>query len=382
MFKQLMSALIVSVLAVAIAIIASIFGAANALAVSSTIYVQGTKTVDSPFPTQDEINMSKWVEERSDGNVALLDYPRTMWPVPNLSAVTFDVSTAIGVQALYDAIVLNPGEKVIYGHSQGAAVQSMIIEDHVAGNRPNMPVADQLSFVMVSNPSRPNGGILSRFAGLKIPLLDITFHGPTPNSEYAVLDISKQYDAVSDFPVRPFNILALVNAALGYAYLHGDYSEIDLNDPENTVQVSGNTTYITIPTKQLPLLQPVRDVLSFVGRKETPLLDAIEPGLKRIIESAYDRSPVDHLPAQIISRPVESGRLEPNHAFKATISARPNQSLVVSKRNNTPVLKTERPCPEAIGNTVGLRRSSERISSLSSARAEDNSSRITKRDRR
>lgn len=347
MIRRLVVAVMTAVLSIVVAIAASIFSAALAPAASTTIFVQGTKTHNGPVPDKAEVNMAQWVAESSQSDFFLLDYPRVMWPVPSVFAMTFDASTAIGVDALSDAIISLPGEGVIYGHSQGAAVQSMLIESAVSGKNQNIPSADRLSFVMVSNPSRPNGGILSRFAGLHIPLLDITFHGPTPESEYKVIDISKQYDAVSDFPSRPFNVLALLNSALGYAYLHGDYSDIDLNDPQNSVVVSGNTTYITVPTRQLPLLQPVRDVLAFVGRTDTPVLDAIEPGLRNIIEAAYDRTTVEYRPAQltVLGHNYDLGQKRPEQSAMTQRTTAAEKTVVSSNRRSSVARPVDRSKP-------------------------------------
>ena len=42
---------------------------------------------------------------------------------------------------------------------------------------------DGTDFFLVANPMRPNGGILARgFEGLTIPIIGITFYGPTENS--------------------------------------------------------------------------------------------------------------------------------------------------------------------------------------------------------
>ena len=52
-----------------------------------------------------------------------------------------------------------------------------------------------VSFVLIGNPNRPNGGILQRFEGLTVPFAGITFDGATPtNTDFKTVDITRQYD--------------------------------------------------------------------------------------------------------------------------------------------------------------------------------------------
>ncbi len=152
-----------------------------------------------------------------------------------------------------------------------------------------MPSAEELSFVLVANPNRPNGGILARFGGLFIPILGVSFDGATPDDEYQTIDVAREYDLIADFPKYPLNLLADVNALLGYFYLHPNYgsSVVNLNDP-STFQshTSGNTTYYLVHTEHLPLLQPLRDI-----GVPAPVLDLVEPTLRVLIDLAYDHTP-------------------------------------------------------------------------------------------
>jgi hypothetical protein len=73
------------------------------------------------------------------------------------------------------------------------------------------------------------------------------------------------------------------------------YTEADLAaaiaDPANR-QTYGDTTYITIPTKNLPLVQPLRDFGTATGTTSltTPIADLIEPTLRVLVELGYDRT--------------------------------------------------------------------------------------------
>jgi hypothetical protein len=73
-------------------------------------------------------------------------------------------------------------------------------------------------------------------------------------------------------------------------YSQEEFDEL-LNDPANRQQ-HGDTTYITIPTRQLPILQPLRDFGAFTGTTSVtkPIADLIEPALRVLIETGYDRT--------------------------------------------------------------------------------------------
>ncbi|PRC59000.1 PE-PPE domain-containing protein, partial [Mycobacterium sp. ITM-2017-0098] len=84
------------------------------------------------------------------------------------------------------------------------------------------------------DPNLPNGGLMSRFPGLYIPILDMPFNGPAAtDTEFQTVEISRQYDGFTDFPLYPFNIIADLNAVLGIVYLHTRFFDVSLpaDDP-------------------------------------------------------------------------------------------------------------------------------------------------------
>jgi hypothetical protein len=167
------------------------------------------------------------------------------------------------------------GQQVVFGYSQGARVASDWLETYAGTEGALSP--DDVSFVLIGNPSRKHGGA------------HVGWGQVTPDTGYKVLDVARQYDMASDFPDEPLNLLALANAYAGFAFVHEDYEEVDLYDPANYVWKEGNTTYVFVPTENIPLLQPLR-WLGLSG-----LADALNGPLKAMIEKAYDRS---YLPAQ------------------------------------------------------------------------------------
>ncbi|MEV0674423.1 PE-PPE domain-containing protein [Mycobacterium sp. NPDC050441] len=219
--------------------------------------------------------------------------PEQFWPATSLTDISFDTSVARGVLSLNNAVLTTPGDKVVVGYSQSANIATREKRNlaELRAQGATVPSADELSFVFVANPNRPNGGILARFEGLYIPILGVSFDGATPDDEYQTIDVARQYDLIADFPKYPLNVLADLNALMGYIYLHPNYgsSVVNLNDP-STYQsyTSGNTTYYLVHTEHLPLLQPLRGIGIL-----TPALDLVEPTLRVLIELGYDRTPAN-----------------------------------------------------------------------------------------
>ena len=89
--------------------------------------------------------------------------------------------------------------------------------------------------------------------------MGVTFGGTTPTDSprtapLTTVDVARQYDPISDFPTNPLNLLADVNALLGFPFLHINY--FGAGAPQLQGQY-GDTTYHLIPTPTLPLLMPV-----------------------------------------------------------------------------------------------------------------------------
>jgi hypothetical protein len=109
--------------------------------------------------------------------------------------LTIDQSVQAGVADLEAAIAKHGNDHlVIYGYSQGAMIaireKRKLAERYPMGTR-----APDIDFVLSEDPNLPNGGILARFPGLYIPLLDWSFNGPEPTDTQFHTDvITRQYD--------------------------------------------------------------------------------------------------------------------------------------------------------------------------------------------
>jgi PE-PPE domain len=267
--------------------------AATALIMGGTgMKVLGDPHDWGPGTYLDQVNNTYLADRHLDeDDLKWVSTPEHFWPSTGLSDLSFDTSVARGVLSLNNAIQTTPGGKVVVGYSQSANIATREKRNlaELRAQGATVPSGDELSFVLVANPNRPNGGILARFGGLYIPILGVSFDGATPDDEYPTIDVARQYDLIADFPKYPLNLLADLNALAGYMYLHGNYgsSVINLDDPTTYQSYkSGNTTYYLVHTEHLPLLQPLRDI-----GVPAPILDLVEPTLRVLIELAYDRTP-------------------------------------------------------------------------------------------
>ena len=237
--------------------------------------------------------------------------PEKFFPVFGL--MTFDASVAAGLANLSrcvrgsDDCAYNPAvpavpgpptdppaagdEFVIFGYSQSAVIASLLKQDLIDNPIEDPDVApSDLSFFLLSNPMRPNGGFLSRGPkGLRIPILGVTFYGATPTNScetgscYETVDVAAQYDGLGgDAAVGLTNVLAVVNAVMGFVLLHGNMQNASFDDA--LYQGSyGDTDYYLVPTPRLPILMP------FEGLIPSPILTALDAPLRAAIEGAYAR---------------------------------------------------------------------------------------------
>ncbi|MGH3563400.1 MAG: PE-PPE domain-containing protein, partial [Mycobacterium sp.] len=103
------------------------------------------------------------------------------------------------------------------------------------------------------------------------------------------------YDGWADFPQYPLNILADLNAFAGIAYVHGTYPDLTAEQMASAQELPtvGDTMthYYLIPTENLPLLEPLKQL----GAPQW-LIDLIQPDLRVLIELGYDRTAPANVP--------------------------------------------------------------------------------------
>jgi hypothetical protein len=242
--------------------------------------------------------------------------PEEAWPLyGGPTARTWKQSILDGDEIYREAVTdeLSTVDKVVlFGYSQSGAI--LAIEKRALADD---PLKGKLQIVVIANVARPNGGLNGRLPGITLPIVEFPF-GPTMPTDTGIetTDIALKWDIIADAPLYAANGLAMLNALIGgpgFGIVHGTYPNPEgvpptglvggytqdewqtiMNDPVAysalhpdivNVQKYGDTTYITVTPKVLPLVQPLHSVgLGFVA-------DLIEPALRVIIEqTGYDRS--------------------------------------------------------------------------------------------
>ncbi len=232
--------------------------------------------------------------------------PEGLYPITGVNSLPLDTSVDQGMKILSDTLALLPDgtTTTVFGYSQSAIIGSLLEAGYISptspyNDDPTPPaipdgLKDSISFIYVGNELNPNGGFLSRFPDLNLPSLGIPFYGPTPENAYPTTNYAREYDGFADFPRYPLNLLSVVNALFGIAYVHTEYTpgptcrsfcltkqEVEEAIPLPTTSPTQN--YYFMPTEDLPLLQPLR-AIPFIGN---PIADLIQPVLKVIVDLGY-----------------------------------------------------------------------------------------------
>jgi hypothetical protein len=145
-------------------------------------------------------------------------------------------SVGQGISIVESAIAANMAAgdtSTVFGYSQSATIASLVMQQlDPSGTPENDP---GLNFLLIGDPSNPNGGLLERFNGfettsghtvtdpLSIPSLGVAFDGATPADDFSTNIYSLEYDGFADFPRYPINLLSDLNAFLGIDTIHGTY---------------------------------------------------------------------------------------------------------------------------------------------------------------
>jgi hypothetical protein len=225
-----------------------------------------------------------------DGAFAGSGYTRTAvsWPAQakpftGKDSLSLTESVNIGVTNITAATNaalagLGPGEHVtIVGLSAGALVADEYLRRLVDSGQP-LPDKSQLNFVVVADGSRVwlNRDNYNR-------ILDYRFQAP-PQTKYDTTVVTGEYDGFADFPDRPWNVIADMNALAGTIVVHVPTVFADLSTvPASNISVTTNplggvTTNYLVPTATLPLVQLF------------PFLKSQEAALKKIVDAGYKRN--------------------------------------------------------------------------------------------
>jgi PE-PPE domain-containing protein len=248
-----------------------------------------------------------------------LNYPLDANGLPDLSSSVgqgaFEVqSTVLGLQTPALNSGLTDSASTVFGYSQGSTLNGIAMQLLDPTGTPETGALDP-KFLLIADPSNPNGGLLERFNGfettsgqttvdpLNLPSLGISFDGATPADDYTTTIYSLEYDGFADFPRYPLNFLSDLNAFLGIAELHGTYlnaaggeSGPSPTDIANAVHLttSGDTltNYYMITTDTIggvdgPVTPPLVSTLGDLPVIGKPLEDLLGPDLTVLINLGY-----------------------------------------------------------------------------------------------
>jgi PE-PPE domain len=191
----------------------------------------------------------------------------------------------------------------VFGYSQSSTISSYVMEQLDPTNTPEPDSG--LQFLLVADPSNPNGGLFERFAGfettsgqtvsdpLSLASLGYTFDSSTPADDYVTSIYSLEYDGFTDFPRYPINLLSDLNAFLGIALLHGTYlngfvpdeggpSKADI---ANAILLPGSAADGTADS--LTNYYMIDETAPLVSLLPTPLQELLGPDLTYLINLGY-----------------------------------------------------------------------------------------------
>ncbi|MDP7704521.1 PE-PPE domain-containing protein [Mycobacterium sp. TY815] len=244
-----------------------------------------------PIPSEAYVLKANELYVRSLNTLQALYTPENLYPITGVKSMTLNQSVVEGLTIMDNAITSQlaiPGNSLtIFGYSQSAIIASLEMQKLAAMGS---PYVGQLNFVLVGNEMNPNGGMLARFPGLTLPTLGLSFYGATPSDTlYPTAIYTQEYDGFADFPRYPINFISDLNAVMGIATVHVKYLDLTPAQVDNAIKLTtspgytGVTDYYMIPTKNLPLLAPLR-LTSVIGN---PLAALIEPNLRVIVNLGY-----------------------------------------------------------------------------------------------
>ncbi|QZA08117.1 PE-PPE domain-containing protein [Mycolicibacter heraklionensis] len=231
-----------------------------------------------------------------------------------IHALQYDTSVAQGVEAVEARIneELMAGHPVVVGGvSQSSNVDSVVLRDIADGrfvpDYSNVPAGTTpLQFLLLGNPSNPNGGFLERFHLPEDPAASVTSVGLTFDGAAAtdtgipVTSYCLEYDPNCDFPVYTQNLISNLNAMAGWALVHPYYIDgvagpglgVTPDQIANAIELQtsegydGGSTFYMMPWQdQLPLATVIQAI---AGK---PLADLLEPDLRVLANLGYGTDP-------------------------------------------------------------------------------------------
>jgi PE-PPE domain len=234
-----------------------------------------------------------------------LNYPTDPDGFPDQSS-----SVGQGMTILENAIAADQAAgnaSTVFGYSQSSTIASYVMQQLDPNGTPQTGGLDP-QFLLVADPSNPNGGLLERFAGfettsgqtvsdpLNLPSLGFVFDSATPSDDYVTNIYSLEYDGFADFPRYPLNFLSDLNAFLGIALLHGTYLNgfepgnggPSAEEIANATPLPGSMDSVTDPcTECLTNYYMIDETAPLVSLLPKSLQELLGPDLTYLINLGY-----------------------------------------------------------------------------------------------
>lgn len=201
----------------------------------------------------------------------------------------------------------NTEHKIAIGVSASTMVMNEVMRRLAEDPNPDKPKPEDITFVIIGDGERGLMPAVAALTGPELPLVNYTTK-PVPVTPYDAIVVKGEYDGLADWPDRPWNLLASINAFVGspavegFGSIHWDSMWVDLDDPSVipprniTVEVNaagGTTTTYVVPTKELPILHPLREQ----GVPDS-VLSALNTVLKPMVDAGYSRNDPKPTPKQ------------------------------------------------------------------------------------
>jgi PE-PPE domain len=232
----------------------------------------------------------------------LYNYPTDADGFPDQSS-----SIGQGISIMESTIAADQAAKetpVIFGYSQSSQISSYVMQqlDPTGANESGTLYAPQ--FLLIGDPSNPNGGLFERFAGfettsgqtvsdpLTLASLGYVFDSSTPADDYTTNIFSLEYDGFTDFPRYPINLLSDLNAFLGIADIHGTYLNGGVDGSGLTAQQIADDAFLLSGSEALGAdtttnYYMIDQTPPLVAALPQPLQDLLGPDLTYLINLGY-----------------------------------------------------------------------------------------------
>ena len=213
----------------ALALASTITSAVQLLA--STALIMGGTFTPTPPPSFVDMAKNQFIVPTHLGvtfkKFVAVTTPEQAWPVTGLFDLPFGQSVANGLGDLQAAMAKHGNDNlVIFGNSHSSVI-SYLEKHRLAEQFPKGTPAPNIDFVTIGTLNLPNGVVMARLWGLYLPFVDVYFNGPAPTDTQFDTDIiTQRWDGFADFPIYPIILPSVVNAVLGFYYVHEEYADV------------------------------------------------------------------------------------------------------------------------------------------------------------